>query len=61
MSLEKEVNKTTPVAAQSKKTVATSKKEYTPEQTADMSIDIAMTITCDVKPVFSSKVFKIEV
>lgn len=34
---------------------------YTPEQTADMSIDIAMTITCDVKPVFSSKVFKIEV
>lgn len=32
MSLEKEVNKTTPVAAQAKKTATTCKKEYTPEE-----------------------------
>ena len=32
MSLEKEVNKTTPVAAQAKKTATTGKKEYTPEE-----------------------------
>lgn len=34
---------------------------YTPEKTADMSIDISMTLVCDIQPVFSSKVFKIQV
>lgn len=34
---------------------------YSPEQTADMSIDLTMTIVCDIQPVFSSKVFKLTV
>ena len=33
---------------------------YTPEKTADMSIDISMSLVLDVQPAFSSKVIKIE-